>query len=93
MFASKGIAEHLVRGIIGISALAGAASLMATSHSWLGLAALTVALVALRGCPTCWLLGLVQTVVASARGQPSDHFCRDGTCALQKPPNPSSLPP
>lgn len=85
MFSSKSIAEHLVRGVIGLSALAAASGLMASSHPWLGLAALPVALVALRGCPTCWLLGLAQTVIAALRGKPTEGYCVDGTCALRRP--------
>ncbi|CAN5745596.1 hypothetical protein BH09MYX1_BH09MYX1_08570 [soil metagenome] len=52
-FASKGILEHLVRGAVGFGAFFGAMAMM-SSHPWVVLIAIPVALVALRGCPTCW---------------------------------------
>lgn len=60
---------HLVRGVIGIALLI-AAFLLAGS---LPLAALLLgggALVAFRGCPTCWLAGLFE--VASTK-KPAPH--------------------
>jgi len=78
MFASKSVPEHLVRGVIGIGAFA-AAVFLAAEHPWLALPAIGVALIALRGCPTCWLLGLVQTVLprlGKAGG------CVDGSCGV-----------
>lgn len=77
MFASKTIAEHLARGVVGIGAFAFAA-LWATVHPWLSLVAIPVALVALRGCPLCWMLGFVQTVLAKLQGQPTEGICMDG---------------
>ena len=79
-FASASIAEHLARGAVGLGAL-GASVLAASSHPWLSLLALPVALIALRGCPTCWTIGLVQTIAAKLLGRPADGACRDGTCA------------
>ncbi|MDB4973803.1 MAG: hypothetical protein JWN48_2144 [Myxococcaceae bacterium] len=80
MFASKGIAEHLARGSLGFGALA-AYGLLAPLHPWLSLAMLPLALVALRGCPLCWTIGLLQTVVAALRGRSSAFACTDGSCA------------
>jgi hypothetical protein len=81
MFASKGIAQHLARGSIGFGALA-ASGLLAPLHPWLSLAMLPLALVALRGCPLCWTIGLMQTVIAALRGRSSAGECTDGSCAL-----------
>ena len=92
MFASKSMPEHLLRGVIGLTALIAASSLMSASHLWLGLAVLPVALVALRGCPSCWLLGLAQTVIASVRGRSADGYCLDGTCTLKTASTPA-MPP
>jgi alkylhydroperoxidase family enzyme len=80
MFASKSIAEHLARGVVGIAAFAYAASRMETSP-WLSLALAAVALVALRGCPMCWTMGLVQTVIARLQGRDAKDACLDGSCA------------
>ncbi|WP_437284288.1 hypothetical protein [Sorangium sp. So ce406] len=79
MFASKSRLEHVARGIVGLVALV-AAALLAPAHPWAALALLPVALVALRGCPMCWTLGLIQTVrarAARARGEePPEGSCR-----------------
>jgi hypothetical protein len=80
MFASKSIVEHLARGVIGLGAFA-AAIAVAQPYPWLALLLLPLGFVALRGCPTCWTVGLIQTVLARARGQDA-QFCVDGSCAL-----------
>jgi hypothetical protein len=81
MFASKTISAHLARGAIGIAALATAFS-AANTHPWLALAALPLAFIAFRGCPTCWTLGLIQTVVARLQGKARSDACTDGCSAL-----------
>jgi len=82
MFASKSILEHLVRGTIGLAGLA-AGMLLLPAHPWLSLSLFPVALVALRGCPMCWTVGLVQTVVARMKGKPAIGACTDGSCAVR----------
>jgi hypothetical protein len=77
MFGSRTITHHLVRGLIGAGAATWA--LFASEvHPWLALLAIPVALVAFRGCPICWSLGLVETVVAKIRGKPFEPLCREG---------------
>lgn len=80
MFASRSIAEHLVRGVVGLGTFA-AAMVLAPSHPW-ALAFLPVAFVALRGCPMCWTVGLVETVAAKLRGKDASSSCTDGRCAV-----------
>jgi hypothetical protein len=67
--ASRSIKRHYARGALGllalIAAVAGAA--VATPAA---LALLIVTVVAWRGCPTCWAVGLMQTREA----------CSDGSC-------------
>ena len=84
MFASKGIIEHLARGVVGIGSLVGAVYL-APAYPWLVLIALPVAIFALRGCPTCWTIGLVETIAAKAQGRAARAACTDGSCALKVP--------
>jgi hypothetical protein len=60
MFASSGLVEHLARGVIGICALNYAISI-SEQHSIYSLALAVVSLLAFRGCPTCWTIGLVET--------------------------------
>ena len=82
MFASSSITEHVVRGAVGIGAFAGAA-LCGAQSPLLALALLPVALVALRGCPMCWTMGLIETIANRVRGQSDGHSraCTDGSCA------------
>lgn len=70
-FASRSIPVHLVRGVVGglslaaIPALPFASAPIAASLLAAGLAALTLA--AWRGCPICWVVGLIQTVANTLR--------------------------
>ncbi|MCW2817498.1 MAG: hypothetical protein JWR42_285 [Marmoricola sp.] len=72
VFASRSVTEHYVRGVLGlvlvVAALAGAGA-----TPWALLLAVP-GVVAWRGCPTCWALGLSATL---ARRAPS---CVDGSC-------------
>ena len=72
MFASTTFAEHILRGLTGLVAIAAAIWLGHVS----GTAALVgsvglglIALVALRGCPICWTTGLFE-MVRSRRSAP-----------------------
>ncbi|MEV3921982.1 hypothetical protein [Actinomadura coerulea] len=76
-FASTSLPRHLLRGATGFGALIGSVALLPV----LGLGSLLLApvgLLALRGCPACWAIGLVQTI-SMGRLQRS---CRDGVCEL-----------
>ena len=65
VFASSSVAVHLLRGLLGLVALVSAAvGAVLVTPAALGLLVVTV--VAWRGCPTCWTVGLLQTV---ANGQ------------------------
>ena len=89
MFASKSVTEHVARGIIGFGALATCFAEMSV-HPLLALAMVPVALVALRGCPMCWTVGLLETLAAKLqRVSPPDPPChRARTCA--PPPSEAS---
>jgi len=60
MFASNTLIEHVLRGAIGIGALWMAVAIAAT-HPWSSLALGVVVLIAFRGCPICWTIGLFET--------------------------------
>lgn len=87
MFASKSIAVHLVRGFLGLGALGGAMALL-SQHPLVALALFVTGLVALRGCPMCWTLGLFETVRAKLSGRAVDGTCFDGSCATSSPKPP-----
>lgn len=90
-FASKSVPVHLVRGIIGFGLLAGSVALLPILHLF-SLLLLPVGVVALRGCPACWAIGLAQTI---SRGR-LERSCADGHCHLsvsvRRTPLPATKP-
>ena len=72
IFASGSVLEHVVRGVVGL-ALVVAAFALAGSSPWALLLAIP-GVIAWRGCPTCWALGLAATVSRDRVG------CADGSC-------------
>ncbi|MFF1478495.1 hypothetical protein ACFVYD_13135 [Streptomyces sp. NPDC058301] len=78
-FASVTLPRHLARGAVGFGALAGSLALLPV----VGLASLLLApvgLIALRGCPMCWAIGLVETVSAGRLRR----SCAEGRCDLTR---------
>ncbi|MFJ7159442.1 hypothetical protein ACIQUQ_31455 [Streptomyces sp. NPDC101118] len=78
-FASASVPRHLARGALGFGALAGALALLPV----VGVASLLLApvgLVALRGCPMCWAIGLAETVSAGRLRR----SCTEGRCELTR---------
>ncbi|MER7704741.1 hypothetical protein ABTX81_17835 [Kitasatospora sp. NPDC097605] len=78
-YASRTLAGHLVRGGVGFGASAGALALLPFVGP-VALLLLPVGLLAFRGCPTCWVIGLMETV---SRGR-LQRECVDGRCELRK---------
>lgn len=71
MFASRSVAEHVARGVVG-AVLMVAALASAGTTPWALLLAVP-AVVAWRGCPTCWTLGLMATVSRGRVGCAGDR--------------------
>ncbi|MDP3760668.1 MAG: hypothetical protein Q8R01_09165 [Ramlibacter sp.] len=61
-FASRTVAGHLIRGAMAFALLYAAVSQQHTHPLWALLAG-GLALVAMRGCPVCWTIGLVEALV------------------------------
>ncbi|MFI0351705.1 hypothetical protein [Actinomadura sp. 9N407] len=80
-FASTSLPRHLLRGGLGFGALIGSFALIPALGP-ASLLLLPVGLLALRGCPTCWTIGLIQTI-SQGRLQRS---CTDGRCELTTRP-------
>jgi hypothetical protein len=78
-FVSASLARHLVRGVIGFGSI-GSAPLLAASVGPLGLLLVPAGFVALRGCPMCWVAGLLQTVSAGRL----ERSCDESGCALRR---------
>ncbi|MFJ8648890.1 hypothetical protein ACIRNI_22545 [Streptomyces sp. NPDC093546] len=78
-FASATVPRHLTRGAFGFGALAASLSLLPiTGPASLLLA--PVGLIALRGCPMCWAIGLAETVSAGRLRR----SCANGRCDLTR---------
>jgi hypothetical protein len=76
-FASTSLPAHLARGALGFGLL-GAAVALIPSHGPAALLLAPPGLIALRGCPTCWLAGLAQTISAGRLRR----TCTENGCAL-----------
>jgi hypothetical protein len=90
-FASASLAAHLARGALGFGLIA--AALLFTPR--VGAAALLLApvgLVALRGCPTCWTVGLIQTISAGRLHRTCVDGAEDGAgCTLRRSQSPPPM--
>jgi hypothetical protein len=62
VFPSRNVAIHIVRGILGLGFLAIALQ-YSTVLGWWTLLPVAAALVCLGGCPMCWVVGLIETVL------------------------------
>ncbi|WP_427887218.1 hypothetical protein ACQHIV_30035 [Kribbella sp. GL6] len=76
-FASTSVPRHLLRGAIGFGSLIAAFALIPVVGAW-SLLLLPVTFLAFRGCPTCWVIGLLETI---SRGK-LQRECVDGVCKL-----------
>jgi hypothetical protein len=65
--------RHLLRGLVGVVAIVGA--VYGARVTTAALLLVPVALVAFRGCPTCWIAGLFDVL----RGRASR--CEGGSCS------------
>jgi hypothetical protein len=83
--ANTHLARHLARGAIGFG-LTGSALALTPSA---GPAALLLALpgmIALRGCPMCWIAGLIQVISAGRL----ERTCTDDSCTLHPSDSPTA---
>lgn len=77
MFASKSITEHLVRGLAGFTALVAAFVVMTHGSLW-SIPLALVGVVFLRGCPTCWMIGLMETSCGTGKSCAEPVFAKPG---------------
>ncbi|MGN9781157.1 hypothetical protein ACTMTF_07005 [Nonomuraea sp. ZG12] len=76
-FASSSVPRHLARGAAGFGALIASFALIPLVGP-VSLVLAPVALLAFRGCPTCWMIGLVQTISMGRLRR----TCTDSGCEL-----------
>jgi len=63
VFAGASFGRHLARGAIGFGLL-GSTIALASSIGAVALLLAPAGLLALRGCPVCWTVGLIETIRA-----------------------------
>ena len=73
-FGNRTVGVHLMRG--GLGALALAAAWIAPSL-WVAVPLVGAALWAWKGCPTCWTVGLLQTIANRQNAQRQDARHQD----------------
>ncbi|MGW9214555.1 hypothetical protein ACWGR4_47405 [Embleya sp. NPDC055664] len=79
-FASATVPRHLARGAVGFGALVASLALLPVA-GWMSLLLAPVGLFALRGCPMCWAIGLMETISAGRLRR----SCANGRCELTRP--------
>jgi hypothetical protein len=79
MFASKTIAGHLTRGLIAATLVAWALEHQSSDPGFAALGGIA-ALVAMRGCPLCWTMGLFETIAESMRIRRAGRTVRTICC-------------
>jgi hypothetical protein len=62
VFGNKTIGLHILRGVLGLAALYVSFSTM-NEKIWPSLILLPAAVFLLKGCPMCWTMGLIETIV------------------------------
>jgi hypothetical protein len=80
LFASKSILEHIVRGAVGFGTLGLAVWALREPGLMPLLEAVAlggVSLFALRGCPVCWSIGMINTVLNTTLKSKSCAACDD----------------
>jgi hypothetical protein len=75
--ASGSVPRHLARGAVGFALIGGSLALLSVAGP-AALALVPFGLLALRGCPTCWAVGLMQTISAGRL----ERECDQGGCSL-----------
>jgi hypothetical protein len=64
LFATRTLSGHLIRGAVASTLLYAA---IGQQHAHWSVLAGLLALVAMRGCPACWTIGLVETILQRQR--------------------------
>jgi hypothetical protein len=71
MFCSTSVIQHVLRGI-GALALHACAALVFQAYPLWALLPLAGALLLMRGCPMCWLVGLFEAIAQRRNRRPAD---------------------
>ena len=72
-FGNKTLRVHVLRGLLGFVALYVSLSTLPRTI-WPSLVLLLVALYLLKGCPMCWTMGLIETIVMTVHKRQERKF-------------------
>lgn len=87
LFGNKSISVHIIRGILGFAAVYGSLATLSTTV-WPSVVLLPAALYFLKGCPMCWVAGLIETITMSRRRHGGGNM--DSQSALVRQPQDGS---
>lgn len=60
MYCSTSVTAQLVRGVLALASMAG--GIVLTPHFWPAMGLFGLAIYFMRGCPACWLVGLMEAI-------------------------------
>ncbi|MDH1932819.1 hypothetical protein [Pseudomonas sp. GD03696] len=58
MYRSTSVTAQLVRGVMAVASIAG--GIVLSPHFWPAMGLFALAIYFMRGCPACWLVGLIE---------------------------------
>lgn len=66
MYCSTSVTAQLIRGALAAASTAGA--IVLTPHFWPAVVLFALAIYLMRGCPACWLVGLLEAIQVRKEG-------------------------
>ena len=78
-FGSKTIGIHILRGVLGFAAFSVSLATLSTTI-WPSLFLLPAAFYLLKGCPMCWMAGLIETITRSGAKHGESTQLQQGAC-------------
>lgn len=60
MYCSTSVTAQLARGALAVASIAG--SIVLAPHFWPAIGLFGLAIYLMRGCPACWLFGLIEAI-------------------------------
>lgn len=91
MFCSRSITTHVLRGLAAAALLILALG-SGLVEGWWRAAAIVGAVVLMRGCPACWLVGLIETIATPQSRRRRVPESARGDATLHAPDGPPIAP-
>ncbi len=64
MYCNTSVTTQVARGVLAVACIAGA--IMLVPRFWPAIGLFAVAVYLMRGCPACWLMGLIEAIESRA---------------------------